>query len=162
MTTPQPASISSDTTPEAALPSRLRIRFGLFATALGLAVFLIGARPETFNLDRSSVVGFVQIAVFLVGLAVICVGGYITLTAFWRNGDRTIAADVGSRLVATGYVIALFAGMADVFGMGTQPLPLIPFFGPWQATGVQVGQAVIAVGFLLMIPFRRHTPQPKE
>ncbi|MBN2387569.1 MAG: hypothetical protein JXB85_11160 [Anaerolineales bacterium] len=137
------------------MPRKFRIRFGLGLTLAGLVIFLVGARPELLNLDRSPVVGFVQITVFLVGLAVICVGGYISLMVFWQYGERTIAADIGTRLVATGFVISVFAGMADVFGMGTQPLPITPYFGPWQSTGVQVGQAVIAVGFLLLIPFRR-------
>lgn len=151
------ASFSPDTS-----PSRLRIRFGLIVTLLGLVIFLLGARPELVSLDRSPVVGFVQIAVFLVGLAVICVGGYTALTAFWRNGERSIAADIGSRLVATGYVIAVFAGMADVFGMGTQTLPRVPVFGPWQATGVQIGQVIICLGLLLLIPFRRLPPAVQE
>jgi hypothetical protein len=120
-----------------------------------LLVFLVGARPSIFGLDRSHVVGFVQISVFLVGMAIICLGGYVSLMAYWRNGDRTIPADIGTRLVTTGYVIAVFSGMADVFGFGTQLRPRVPFFGPWQATGVQVGEAVIAIGFLLLIPFRR-------
>ncbi|KAF0108475.1 MAG: hypothetical protein FD146_1049 [Anaerolineaceae bacterium] len=162
MTTPEQTSVSPDTSP-VGLPSRMRIRFGLTLTIFGLFLFLLGARPGLFGLDRSPVVGFVQISVFLIGLAVICVGGYICLTAFWKNGSRTIAADIGSRLVATGYVIVVFAGMADVFGMGTQGTPKIPFFGPWQAVGVQVGEAVIALGFLLLIPYRKlKARQPEE
>jgi hypothetical protein len=150
----QPASISPNTSPEG-LPSRSRIRFGLSIALLGLLVFLVGARPALFGLDRSPVVGFVQIAVFLIGLGVICIGGYVGLMAFWRHGERTIAADIGSRLVATGYVVAVFTGMADVFGLGTQGFPRVPVFGPWQATGVQIGEVLIAVGFLLLIPLRR-------
>ncbi|PJH76592.1 MAG: hypothetical protein CO064_00395, partial [Anaerolineae bacterium CG_4_9_14_0_8_um_filter_58_9] len=73
-------SLSPDTTPEAA-PSRFRVRLGLSVTLLGFIVFLVGARPELFFLDRSPVVGFVQIAVFLVGLALICMGGYVSLMA---------------------------------------------------------------------------------
>ena len=153
MTTSTNASISPDTSPK--VPSRLRVRTGLFVVLLGLLVFLIGARPALFRLDRSPVVGFVQIAVFLVGLALICMGGYVALTAFWRNGSRTIPADIGSRLVATGYVVTVFSGMADVFGFGTQLRPRVPFFGPWQAMGVQIGEALIAIGFLLLIPYRR-------
>ena len=133
----------------------MRVRSGLLLTLFGLLVFLVGARPALFGLDRSPVVGFVQIAVFLVGLAIICVGGYIGLMSFWRNGDRTIAADIGSRLVATGYVVAVFSGMADVFGFGTQVPPRVPVFGPWQATGVQIGEALITIGFLLLIPIHR-------
>jgi hypothetical protein len=146
-------TISPDTSP-GSIPSRFRIRVGLFLTICGLVVFLIGARPAIFNLDRSHVVGFVQIAVFLIGMAIICMGGYISMMAYWRNGDRTIAADIGTRLVTTGYVIAVFSGMADVFGFGTQLRPRVPFFGPWQSTGVQIGEMVIAIGFVLLIPYR--------
>ena len=147
-------SLSLDTTPETAIPSRFRVRFGLITTILGFIIFLIGVRPGFFFLDRSPVVGFVQIAVFLVGLAMICVGGYISLMAFWQNGQRTIAADIGQRLVVTGYVIAVFSGMADVFGLGTRPPPdYVPYFGPLQAIGVEIGQAIIVVGFLLLVPF---------
>ncbi len=155
MSSTNPKTISPDTSPDA-IPSRLRIRFGLISTLFGLFVFLVGAKPSLFGLDRSPVVGFVQISVFLVGLAIICLGGYISLLAFWKNGQRTIPADIGSRLVATGYVVAVFAGMADVFGFGTRPLPAIPYFGPWQATGVEIGEGLIAVGFLLLIPFHKY------
>ncbi len=134
------------------IPSRLRVRTGLFMVLFGLLVFLIGARPSIFGLDRSPVVGFVQIAVFEVGLAIICIGGYVALMAFWKNGERTIPAEVGSRLVVTGYVVAVFSGMADVFGLGSHPFPKVPFFGPWQAVGVQIGEVVIAIGFLLLVP----------
>src|SRR5512137_2272153 len=114
MSNPATSSISPDTSPQN-IPSRWRIRAGLLMTLFGLIIFLLGARPALFGLDRSPVVGFVQISVFLVGLAVICVGGYISLMVFWKNGNRTIAADIGSRLVATGYVLAAISGMADVF-----------------------------------------------
>jgi len=134
-------------------PSQPRIRAGLFITLLGLFVFIVGAKPGWLGLDRSKVVGFVQIAVFLVGLAMICFGGYVTLLALWRGKQRSIAADIGLRLVSTGYVITVFAGMADVFGLGSQPLPAIPYFGPWQASGVLIGQVFIAIGFLLLIPY---------
>jgi hypothetical protein len=128
------------------------VRFGLITTIFGFIVFLVGARPGLFFLDRSPVVGFVQIAVFLVGLALICVGGYISLMALWQNGQHTIAVDIGQRLVATGYVIAVFSGMADVFGLGTRPPPdYVPYFGPLQAVGVEIGQAIIIVGFLLLV-----------
>ena len=135
--------------------SRSSIKFGLFATLFGFLIFILGAKPEIFGLDRSPVVGFVQIAVFLVGLGIICLGGFIGLVALWGDDERSIAADIGLRLVATGYVLAVFTGMADVFGMGTQPLPDVPFFGPLQATGVEIGQAVIALCFLLTIPFKK-------
>jgi hypothetical protein len=157
MSNPATSSISPDTSPQN-IPSRWRIRAGLLMTLFGLIIFLVCTRPAIFGLDRSPVVWFVQIAVFLVGLAIICLGGYICLMAYWKNGNRTIPADIGTRLVTTGYLITVFSGMADVFGFGTQMWPKIPFFGPWQAIGVQIGEALIAIGFLLLIPSR----QPKK
>jgi len=148
--------ISPVTDPKATLPSRFRMRLGLTITLLGFVIFMIGAHPQLFGLDRSPVVGFVQIAVFLVGLAWICVGGYISLMVFWRNGDRTIPAEIGPRLVATGYVISVFAGMADIFGLGTRPPPeFVPYFGYLQAIGVESGMGIILVGLLLLVPFTR-------
>lgn len=134
---------------------RRRMRTGLAVTLVGFLIFLLGARPGLFGVDRSPVIGFVQIAVFLVGLAVICVGGYISLRSLWKEHPLNIAADIGQRLVATGYVIAVFAGMADVFGMGSHPLPGVPYFGEWQARGVELGMGIIAVGFLMMLPPRQ-------
>jgi len=142
--------------------SRMRIRTGLFITLTGFFIFIVGAKPDWLGWDRSPVVGFVQIAVFLVGLAIICLGGYIGLLALWGGGQRSIAADIGLRLVSTGYVISVFAGMADVFGMGTHPLPNVPYFGPVQATGVVLGEIVIGVGFLLLIPYKTPTPYDKN
>lgn len=141
---------------------RRRSRLSIGIVLLGLFIFLLGAEPEWFRLDRSPVVGFVQLAVLLLGLAIICIGGYLGFSTQWIGGERTISADIGLRLVATGYVIAVVSGMADIFGFGTQPFPRIPYFGPIQATGVVFGEAVIAIGFLLMIPSRVTPSQPLQ
>jgi hypothetical protein len=133
--------------------SYLRIRFSLITVTVGLLIFAIGAKPNWFGWDRSPVVGFIQIAVFLIGLALICTGGFVGLSALWGKEQRSIIADIGLRLVGTGYVISVFTGMADVFGMGSQPLPNVPYFGPWQAGGVLIGQSVIAIGLLMLIPY---------
>ena len=66
--------------------------------------------------------------------------------------ETSIVEDIGLRLVGTGYLIALVSSMADVFGFGTQAWPAPPFFGPWQAAGVVIGEVIIALGFLLYIP----------
>jgi hypothetical protein len=143
--------------------SMRRVRTGLIITLLGFFVFLLGVRPSLFGLDRSPVIGFVQIAVFLVGLAVICVGGYICLAALWNNTPRSIAADIGLRLVSTGYVIAVFAGMADIFGFNaTQHIAAVPSFGPWQVRGLEAGEAVIALGFLLLLPIHMRASKAEK
>ncbi len=147
-----------ESSPTQGLPSRMRARFGVTLASVGFFILLIGAKPGWFNLDRTPVVGFVQIVVFLFGLGLICIGGYFGLATLWRGRARSIVADIGVRLVATGYVISVFTGMADIFGMGTQSLPKIPYFGPWQAFGVVTGQVIIAIGFLMFIPFTRLQP----
>jgi hypothetical protein len=142
------------TSPTPLDPSVPRMRFGFLLTIAGLIVFTLGAKPDWFGWDRSPVVGFVQLSVFLIGLGIICVGGAMGLLGLWNGRGRTIVADIGLRLVSTGYVISVFAGMADVFGMGSQPLPGVPYFGPWQATGVLIGEVLVAIGFLMLIPYR--------
>ena len=140
------------------LNGRFRIRFGLAVTILGFIIFLVGAEPNLFGLDRSPVIGFVQIAVFLVGLGFICLGGYISLAALWNGEHKSIIADIGQRLVATGYMISVGSGMADLFGFGSQQYPLLPRFGQWQAVGVMFGQLVVAAGFLMLIPYKKTSP----
>ena len=137
--------------PEMVTGSRLRAALAL--TLIGEFILIVGAKPGWFGWSHTSGVGFVKITVFLVGLGVICSGGLVGLPALWRGMERTIASDIGMRLVATGYVVSVISGMADVLGFGSQPLPGIPFFGPFQAAGVMIGQGVIALGFLMMIPY---------
>jgi hypothetical protein len=140
----------------------IRIRIGLMVTILGLLIYLLGAEPGMFLLDRSPVVGFVQIATFLVGLGFICLGGYISLAALWNGGPKTIASDIGFRLVCTGYVIAVACGMADIFGFGSNNYPTVPVFGVFQQLGVLLGEVVIAVGLLMLIQFKKHQPPVGE
>lgn len=138
---------------------RYRVKIGLFLTLGGFLVYVLGADPALFSLDRSPIIGIIQILVFLTGLAIICIGGYLSLAGLWNGYKKTIAADIGLRLVSTGYVIAVGSGMADIFGFGSHLSPMIAYFGNWQNTGVVIGEVVIAIGFLLLIPFR--APSPK-
>jgi hypothetical protein len=123
---------------------------------------VIGAKPNWFSWSTIPEVGFLQVAVFLTGLALICFGGFIGISALWGRQQRSILADFGSRLIGTGFVIAVFAGMADVVGLGAQTLPDTPYFGPLQAVGVLVGQFVIAVGFLMFIPYHLHAKKTSK
>lgn len=142
--------------------THFRIRLGLLSTILGFLLFLLGVNPGMFHLDRSPVVGFVQIAVFLIGLAMICLGGYIGLNALWNGSQKSILADIGLRMVSTGYVIAVASGMADVFGFGTHNFPQIPYFGPLQAVGVMIGEVIISIGFAMLIPYKLYRDDKKE
>jgi hypothetical protein len=138
---------------------RIRIRIGLTATVIGFIIYLLGAEPGLFHLDRSPVVGFVQIATFLVGLGIICLGGYISLAALWNGGQKSIISDIGLRLVSTGYVISVACGMADVFGFGSNNFPKIPVFGIYQQIGFILGEVVIGVGLFMLIPYKKPKPR---
>ena len=140
----------------------VRIYVGIVLAILGLVVFILGINPDLFGMDRSPVIGFLQIAVFLIGMAMICMGGYIALNTLWNGTEKTIIADIGFRLVATGYVVCTTSGMADVFGLGHHIMPSIPFFGPFQAAGFIVGEVMVALGFVLMIPLVSRRQSPRE
>jgi dipeptide/tripeptide permease len=132
---------------------QFKIRFGLGLTLAGLLFYILGINPAIFGLDRSPFLGFLQIAVFLFGLGMICLGGYIALNALWNGTPKSIAADIGLRLVSTGYVLAFGSAVADIFGYGAQTYPSIPYFGIWQTLGVILGESLVIAGFVLMIPW---------
>ncbi len=140
-------------TPSVSTSRTLRKRIGIAILLIGTLVFLLGAAPQWFGLDRSPVVGFVQIGVFILGLGLITAGSFMTMEALWRDRPKLIVTEIGARVVGTGYVIALASGMADVFGLGTRPLPSVPFFGYWQGRGVLIGEIVIVIGLVMMAPF---------
>ena len=148
----------NDTTPRKSNQT-FRIRLGLIVLILGYFVFLLGMSPAIFGVDRSTVFGFVQISVFLVGLTMICIGGYAILNALWNGRQKSIIADIGIRLVATGFVISVTSGLADIFGLGSHPFPNIPSFGGIQITGVLLGEATILLGFILFIPDPRKSKE---
>ncbi len=146
--------MDSNTTAVKQKNNQSRANLGLGLTIFGFMIFLLGADPGLINLDRSPYIGFVQTATFSIGLTLICLGGFICFKVCQSQGSsQSLAQDIGIRLVATGYLIALISGMADVFGFGTQAWPALPFFGPTQASGVIAGEIIIAAGFLLYMPF---------
>jgi hypothetical protein len=134
-----------------------RIQFGIMLTLVGLLIFFIGARPDLIGLDRSPVIGFIQIGVMLVGLAFICLGGFWAIFSLWNKRTLSIAAEIGMRFISTGYVVAVISGLADMFGLGSHPFAyVVPYFGIWQARGVQIGEGLIAIGLLMMFPYSRN------
>ncbi len=128
------------------------VQTGLILTLVGLFLFILGARPSLFGVDRSPLIGFVQIAVFEFGLGLICLGGYIALKTFRKKQEASIPFEFGLRFLATGYAISIFCGLADLIGIGSHRLPLL-FFGPLQSLGLLLGQGLSAVGLLMLIPF---------
>jgi hypothetical protein len=132
---------------------------------LGLFIFLIGIWPDLIGMDRSPVVGFVQIGVWLTGLAILLIGAYATVRVVRNGMDTSLRADIGIRLIATGYVIAAVASLADFIGVGAQRMPLIAF-GPVQVIGLAIGVLVSLQGVILYWPPRKEreavAPSPDD
>ncbi len=135
---------------------------------VGLFIFLIGIYPNLIGMDRSSVVGFVQIGVWLLGLGILLVGATMAMKVIRNGYPTTLKSEVGLRLIATGYVLAVTASFADFIGIGSHALPGISY-GPLQVTGLALGVLVSLFGVILYGPSKSSysssegqssTPQP--
>lgn len=129
-------------------------RAGIILTAAGLGLFILGAKPEWLGVNQSEAIGFMQIGVFSFGLLVLCLGSTVTMDTLWR-GKRTIIADIGLRLAWSGFVFSLFVALADLLGLSRRQYPYFtPFFGHWQALGVMIGEIMMVLGLLMMVPYK--------
>jgi hypothetical protein len=134
--------------------------YSFLATDLvGFLIFLIGLHPAWFGLDRSHVIGYLHALIFLIGLALIALSTYALIRLRRPIGHIvSMREDIGVRLAATGYVFAALSGMADFIGIGSNPLPNTPIFGPLQSTGFALSVILIGIGFFLYIPvLRQHS-----
>lgn len=133
------------------------IAFWVMVIATGLVSFLIGINPDMVKLNRVSAIGFVQMALWLVGLGLMIVGAFAVVHILRRGRRPSLRADIGVRLVATGYVITATASLADFLGIGTH-LPSDLRFGRLQWSGFVFGIAVSLLGLLLYLPLRKRPP----
>ena len=129
-------------------------RFGVALAVAGFFIFLLGIFPQLIGLALTEGIGVVQIAVFVTGLGMSELGTYIYLYATRHRAlPTTLREDVGQRLIATGYVLTLASGFADVLGIGTHFGDLQrPYLGSFQASGVLLGILVSMAGLLLYAP----------
>lgn len=95
------------------------IRIWLAFILIGLSLFVLGVYPDLIGMDRSPVVGFVQVGVWLFGLGLLFLGAYATLRIFHGKAPVSVRAEIGERLIATGYVVAAAASLADFIGIGS-------------------------------------------
>jgi hypothetical protein len=134
------------------------LTFFLILDFAGLALFLLGMQPWLFGLDRSPVIGYLQVVVFLFGLGFVVLSSFAIEKLFRSpNQPLTIREDVGARLAATGYVLVAVSSTADLIGLGSHPLPGSPHFGTLQSIGLLSGAAMIVVGLAMYHP---RTPKP--
>lgn len=123
---------------------------------LGLLVFVVGINPDLIGMNRSRVIGFVQMGVWLSGLGVLLLGAVLTVRVVRNGRPMSLRAEVGTRLIATGYVISAAASLADFLAIGSHRLPWV-YLGPLQVAGLAGGVVISLLGVLLYWP---RTPKP--
>jgi len=123
---------------------------------LGLLVFLVGINPDLIGMNRSRVIGFIQMGVWLSGLGLLLLGAFLTVRVVRNGRPMSLRAEVGTRLIATGYVISSAASLADFLAIGSHRLPWV-YLGPLQVAGLAGGVVVSLLGVLLYWP---RTPRP--
>lgn len=134
-------------------------RMAVLANIFILSLFLIGnvltilsLAAEIFGLDLTPGFGMIQMAQLLVGITLLTLAGFLHLYRLRpRDTPRSLQADIGIRLAATGLVFAWVAGLSDLLGVGTHVEPSFerPFVGPLQLGGLALGIFSIVAGMLL-------------
>jgi hypothetical protein len=139
------------------LVNRLEIIFSLILAVLGIVLSLISLGAEILGLDLTPGFGMVQMFQLLLGLTLLTIAGYLRIHSLRsRDAPRSLQADVGIRLGATGLVFAYVSGLSDLIGIGTHVIPSFgrPFVGPLQLGGLLVGVIMITIGMLLYMTSR--------
>ncbi len=119
---------------------------------IGNVLVILSLAAEILGLDLTPGFGIVQMLQLLIGLTLLTLAGFLHMYSL-RSPDtpRSLQADIGIRLAATGLVFAFVAGLADLMGIGTHVDPAFerPFVGPLQLGGLIVGIISITLGMIL-------------
>jgi hypothetical protein len=117
-----------------------------------LLLCTIAVTVEYIGLDITPGFGAVQMFQFLLGISCLTLAGFLYLyTLRQPDAPKSLQADIGMRLAATGLVFMYVAGFADLIGIGTHVHPTFsrPFAGPLQLIGLFIGTVSIIAGMLL-------------
>ncbi len=150
--------------------TRLKVqlaRLWMTVMLVGLLIFMVGIQPDLIGMNRSVSVGFVQIGVWLTGLAILLVAAYSTVRVIRNGKPNSLRADIGIRLIATGYVVAAVGSLADFIGVGAHRMPVV-HFGYIQMIGLVTGVLLSMLGVILYMPWSKKAttgesaPDPAE
>lgn len=131
--------------------------FSIILLVIGLAASALALGAELLGLDLTPGFGMVQMLQLLIGLTCLTVAGYLRVHMRRpRDAPRSLQADIGVRLGATGLVLAYTSGWADLIGIGTHVEPSFarPFVGPLQLGGFLLGVFMITIGLMLYFTSR--------
>jgi hypothetical protein len=137
---------------------RLQRSLALVFFILGVGLCLIAVSLDYLGLDLTPGFGAIQMLQFLLGVSCLTLAGFLYLhTLRQPDAPKSLQADIGIRLGATGLVFMYVAGFADLVGIGTHVNPSFsrPFVGPLQLAGLFLGTVSIVSGMLLYHSSRR-------
>lgn len=128
---------------------RRNVTFILWGIGLVFMAFSLGA--EFLGLDITPGFGMVQMFQMLLGITALTAGLFLHINALRQETARSLQADIGVRLAATGLVFAYVTGLSDLFRIGTHVEPQFerPFVGPLQLGGLALAVLVIIIGLTL-------------
>lgn len=127
---------------------------------LGTILCVVSLAAEILGLDRTPGFGVVQMLQLLIGLTLLTGAGYLHMWGMRpRHSPRSLQADIGIRLSATGLIFAYVSGFSDLIGIGTHTeLNSFerPYVGPLQLGGIVVGVLLVTIGMLLYYTSSHH------
>lgn len=121
-------------------------------TVIGLIMIALAFTADTLRLDPTPGFGMVQMVALLAGLTCLTLAPFLYLHSLRpKDAPRSLQADIGTRLGATGLVFIFVTGMSDLIGIGTHVNPSFarPFVGPLQLGGMGLGLLMIMAGLIL-------------
>ncbi|MCC6604970.1 MAG: hypothetical protein IT327_17310 [Anaerolineae bacterium] len=138
---------------------RRSVTWTLFVVGLVLIVISLGA--DFFGLDITPGFGVVQMLPLLVGLTALTLSLFLLINAQRQEMPRSLQADIGVRLAATGLVFAYVTGLSDLIRIGTHVQPQFerPFVGPLQLGGLALAVLTIVIGLALYYTSRGARPK---
>ncbi len=137
---------------------QIRTVITLFFFLLGVILGILSLGADLLGVDLTPGFGMIQMFQLLLGLTCLTLAGFLYLTNLHpAQAARSLQADIGIRLAATGLVFAYVSGFSDLIGIGTHVQPDFdrPFVGPLQLGGLILGGVVILVGMILYHTSRR-------
>jgi len=138
---------------------RRNVTLGLFSIGLILIILSLGA--EFFGLDITPGFGMVQMFQLLVGITALTLSLFLYMKRLRQDTPRSLQADIGVRLAATGLVFSYVSGLSDLIRIGTHVEPQFerPYVGPLQLGGLVLAVVVIIIGMALYYTSRGRRPK---
>ena len=141
--------------------NRIRLIVALLLSLVGALALLVSLGARALGQDITPGFGAWQMLFLLVGITCFTVAGFLVLQSRrLPNAPRSLQAEIGVRLAATGLVFAYVSGFADLLSIGTHPHANYPrpFVGWLQISGILLGILSILVGMLLYHTSRGRRP----